>query len=312
MRRVVLHRLAGLAITLPLTAVVVFLLTSVIPGDVARRILGREATQQAVDAKRAALGLDRPLWDQFGSWVGGFVRGDWGASYTKGEPVRELVLGHLGRSLVLGGLAFAILVPLATGLGLLAGYRSGTRTDRTISVAGLLGTATPEFVSGVALLVVFTVQLGWLPVSARSEYGLRGLVLPIACLLIATVGYVSRMVRASVVATLDQPYVRTARLKGLTTGQLVRRHVLRNSLLVPITALGVQLRYVVGGLVTVELLFNYGGIGSLLLEAARDKDVPTLQAATLVVGAFVTATFLITDLLYLAIDPRVRLTRSPA
>lgn len=312
MRRVVLHRLAALAITLPLTSAVVFLLTAVIPGDVARRILGREATQQAVEAKRATLGLDRPLWRQFGSWVGGFVRGDWGTSYTKGEPVRELVLGHLGRSLVLGGLAFVILVPVATGLGLLAGYRNGTRTDRTISVVGLLGTATPEFVSGVVLLVVFTVQLGWLPVSARPEYGLRGLVLPIACLLIATVGYVSRMVRASVVATLEQPYVRTAQLKGLTTGQLVRRHVLRNSLLVPITALGVQLRYVVGGLVTVELLFNYNGIGSLLLEAARDKDVPTLQAATLVVGAFVTATFLVTDLLYLAIDPRVRLAGSPA
>ena len=307
MHRVVLRRVAALAITLPLTAAVVFFLTSVLPGDVARRILGREATQEAVDAKNAALGLDRPLWQQFADWAGGFLRGDWGTSFTKGEPVRGLVLAHLGRSLVLGGAAFLILVPLSVGLGLLAGFRHGTRTDRVINVGGLIGTATPEFVSGVVLLIVFTVQLHWLPVSARPEHGPAGLVLPIACLLIATTGYVSRMVRSSVVTTLEQPYVRTARLKGLTTNELVRRHVLRNSLLVPITALGVQLRYVVGGLVTVELLFNYGGIGSLLLEAARDKDVPTLQAATLVAGAFIMVTFLITDLLYMWIDPRVRI-----
>jgi peptide/nickel transport system permease protein len=307
MLRVVLRRFAGLAITLPLTLVVVFMLTSVIPGDVARRILGREATQEAVDAKRAALGLDRPLLQQFWSWASGFVRGDWGTSYTKDEPVRGLVLEHLGRSLVLGGVAFAILVPLSVGLGLIAGFRQGTRTDRVITVGGLIGTSTPEFVSGVVLLILFTVQVQWLPVSARPEHGAAGLVLPTACLLIATTGYVSRMIRASVVATLEQPYVRTARLKGLTTGELVRQHVLRNSLLVPITALGVQLRYVVGGLVTVEVLFNYGGIGSLLLEAARDKDVPTLQAATLVAGVFVMVTFLITDLLYMWIDPRVRI-----
>lgn len=311
MSRIVRRRLGALLVTLPLTSLVIFLLTSVVPGDVARRILGREAPQGAVDAKRAELGLDRPLVEQFTSWVGGFVRGDWGDSYTKGEPVRELVLDALARSLALAGLAFAVLVPLGLALGVVAGLRPGSRTDRTISIASLCGTATPEFVSGVVLLLVLSVRFDLLPSSARSEYGLRGLVLPVLCLVLVTVGYVTRMVRASVVTTMERPFIQAARLKGLTTGQLVRRHVLRNSLVVPITTLGVQLRYLVGGLVTVELLFNYRGLGSLLLTAARDKDVPTLQAATLVTGVFIFATFLLTDLCYAALDPRVRIGTRP-
>jgi peptide/nickel transport system permease protein len=307
MRPVVARRLAAALITLPLTALVVFGLTSVIPGDVARRILGREAPQAAVDAKRAELGLDRPLIVQFRSWLAGFVRGDWGTSYTKGEPVRPMVLSALGRSLVLGGIAFALLVPLAVGLGVLAGLRQGTRTDRAVTIVGLCGTATPEFVSGVVLLILFTVRLHWLPASARAEYGLRGLVLPVLCLLIVTVGYVTRMVRSSVVATLERPYIRTARLKGISESALVRRHVLRNSLVVPVSALGVQLRYLVGGLITVELLFNYAGVGSLLLDAAQEKDLPTLQAATMVTGVFIVVTFVLTDLVASWLDPRVRL-----
>jgi peptide/nickel transport system permease protein len=306
MRRLVLRRVGAMLIVLPLTSVVIFLLTSVVPGDVARRILGREATQAAVDAKRHELGLDEPLIQQYLHWLGGFVRGDWGTSFTKGEPVRDLVLDALGRSLTLGGLAFLLLVPLALVLGVTAGLREGSWLDRTISIVGLCGTATPEFVSGVVLLLLFSVRLGWLPASARSEYGLKGLILPVACLLIVTVGYVTRMVRASVVVTMHRPFIRTARLKGLTTPQLVRRHVLRNSMVVPVTTLGVQLRYLVGGLVTVELLFNYAGLGSLLLTAAREKDVPTLQAATLVTGVFVVATFLVADICYALLDPRVR------
>jgi peptide/nickel transport system permease protein len=300
------RRVGGLAITLALTSILIFTLTNVIPGDVARRILGREASQEAVNAKRHELGLDRSILVQYRSWLGGFLRGDWGRSYTKGDSVREMVLSHLGRSLELGLIAFAVVVPVALGLGLLAGLRSGTRTDRAITIVGLCGTATPEFVSGVLLLIVFSVRLNWLPSSARDENGFKGLILPVVCLVIVCVGYITRMVRASVVATMERPFVRTARLKGITTSALVRRHVLRNSLVVPVTAFGVQLRYLVGGLITVELLFNYAGIGSLLLEAAQEKDLPTLQAATLVTGIFIMATFVVTDVIYAWLDPRVR------
>lgn len=303
------RRLGAVVITLMLTSVVVFALTNVIPGDVARRILGREASQASVDAKRMELGLDRPLVEQYGSWLVGFVRGDWGTSFTKQKPVRDLVLSHLGKSLVLAGITFAILLPVALSLGLIAGLRSGTRTDRTITVLGLCGTATPEFVSGVALLVLFSVRFSWLPPSARSEYGLKGLVLPVTALVIVCTGYVTRMVRASVVSTMERPYIRTARLKGISTVSLVRRHVLRNSMVVPVAALGVQLRYLLGGLIAVELLFNYAGIGSVLLEAAQQKDVPTLQAATLISGVTVMLTFVVSDLAYGALDPRVSMSK---
>lgn len=304
------RRLGAVVITLMLTSVVVFALTNVIPGDVARRILGREASQASVDAKRVELGLDRPLVEQYGSWLSSFVRGDWGTSFTKDEPVRDLVLSHLWKSLVLAGITFAVLLPVALSLGLIAGLRNGTRTDRAITVLGLCGTATPEFVSGVALLVVFSVRFRWLPSSARSEYGLKGLVLPVIALVIVCTGYVTRMVRASVVSTMERPYIRTARLKGISTGSLVRRHVLRNSMVVPVAALGVQLRYLLGGLIAVELLFNYSGIGSVLLEAAQQKDVPTLQAATLISGVTVMLTFVVSDLAYGALDPRVHM-RNP-
>ena len=159
------------------------------------------------------------------------------------------------------------------------------------------------------LLIVFSVRLHWLPSSARAEYGLRGLVLPVVCLLIVTASATSaRMVRASVVATLELPYVRTARLKGITTSdRSCAATCCATRSIVPVSALGVQLRYLVGGLITVELLFNYAGVGSLLLEAAQEKDVPTLQAATLVTGVIIILTFVLTDLVAAWLDPRVRL-----
>lgn len=302
----VLRRLGAGLLTLLLTSLVIFVLTAVVPGDVARSVLGREASPAAVDAKREALGLDEPLAKQYVTWLGGFVRGDWGTSYITGLPVRDRVLDAVARSLVLAAATFALLVPLALLLGVLAGLNPGSWGDRTISAFVVTGTATPEFVSGTLLLVVFSVSLGWFPPSARSEYGLRGLVLPVACLLVVTVGYVSRMVRAQVILTMQQPYVLTARVKGITTGQLVRRHVLRNSLAVPLSALGVQLRYLIAGLVAVELLFSYPGVGSLLLTAAREKDVPVLQAAAVVTGVVILATFLLSDVISGWLDPRLR------
>jgi peptide/nickel transport system permease protein len=222
-----------------------------------------------------------------------------------------VVLDAFARSLVLAAVTMAVLIPLALLLGLLAGIHRGTVLDRTISLVAIGGTATPEFVSGTLLLVVFSVRLGWFPPSARSEHGLRGLVLPVACLLVVTVGYVVRMVRAEVVDTMQQPFVSTERIKGISTWQLVRRHVLRNSLVVPLSALGVQMRYLLAGLVAVEVLFSYPGVGSVLVSAAGDKDAPTLQAAALVTGVAILATFVVTDLLSLWLDPRLRMDVHP-
>jgi peptide/nickel transport system permease protein len=294
-------------LTLLIASALIFALTAVIPGDVVRTMLGREAPQQAVDARRRELGLDEPLVRQYVNWLGDFVTGDWGTSLVSDVPIRDLVLDAFARSLVLAGLTLAVMIPLALILGVLAGLHRGSLLDRSISVIAVAGAATPEFVSGTLLLVVFSVRLGWFPPSARSDNGVRGLVLPVACLLIVTVGYVTRMVRAQVAATMHQPFIATARVKGISTWQLIRRHVLRNSLVVPVTALGAQMRYLIAGLVTVELLFSYPGIGSVLVTAAGHKDVPALQAAAMVAGVAILATFLVTEVLSSWLDPRLRI-----
>jgi peptide/nickel transport system permease protein len=280
---------------------------------VARTILGREASAESVAALRAQLGLDRPLVERYVTWLHGFVTGRWGESYTLGVPVRELVLGRLSASLLLAAFAFALLVPVAITLGLVAGVNHDRPVDRIVSVAGLALGATPEFVTGVVLLVVFAVRLRWFPASAQAPDGaslltrLGHLTLPAVSLVLLCTGYVARHVRAGTVASVESQYARAAELWGLTRGQVVRRHVLRNSTIPATSALGVQLQFLLGGLVTVELLFNHPGIGALLLSSALDKDLPTLQATAMVLGLLYMLIVLAADLAYRLLDPRVRL-----
>jgi peptide/nickel transport system permease protein len=260
------------------------------------------------------LGLDRPLVIQYGRWLGDFLTGDWGTSYTLHTPVRALVFDRLGQSLPLALTAFAVLVPVSVGLGVAAGLRHGRPLDRVISTAGLALGATPEFVTGVILLLVFSVKLRWLPASAQTGPGqgglwstLRHFALPVASLVLLCLGYVARHVRAGTVEVLDSPHVRAARLRGFGGRHIALRHVLRNAVVPATSALGVQLQYLLGGIVVVELLFNYPGVGALLLQSANDKDVPTLQATAMVLGVLYMLVVLLADLAYRLLDPRVRL-----
>jgi peptide/nickel transport system permease protein len=311
--RFLLRRLVAVPLTLLGVSVLVFVTTELVPGDVARTILGREASAESVAALRAQLGLDRPLVERYVTWLHGFVTGRWGESYTLGVPVRELVLGRLSASLLLAAFAFALLVPVAITLGLVAGVNHDRPVDRIVSVAGLALGATPEFVTGVVLLVVFAVRLRWFPASAQAPDGaslltrLGHLTLPAVSLVLLCTGYVARHVRAGTVASVESQYARAAELWGLTRGQVVRRHVLRNSTIPATSALGVQLQFLLGGLVTVELLFNHPGIGALLLSSALDKDLPTLQATAMVLGLLYMLIVLAADLAYRLLDPRVRL-----
>ncbi|MET8161595.1 ABC transporter permease [Sphaerisporangium sp. NPDC005289] len=313
MRRFLLRRLAAIPLTLLVVSVLVFTATELIPGDVARTILGREASEAAVRDLRSQLGLDRPLPVRYADWLHGFLTGQWGDSSTLRVPVRDLVLGRLGASLLLALLAFALLVPVAVTLGLVAGVHHDRPADRVISVAGLAFGATPEFVTGVVLLVVFAVRLRWLPASAQIPPGatpvqaLGHLLMPALSLVLLCTGYVARHVRASTVTAVESPYARAAELRGLTRVQVVRRHVLRNATIPATSALGVQLQFLLGSLVTVELLFNYPGIGALLLRSAVDKDLPTLQTTAMVLGCLYMLIFLGADLVYRLLDPRVRL-----
>ncbi|MET8155953.1 ABC transporter permease [Sphaerisporangium sp. NPDC005289] len=313
MRRFLLRRIAAIPLTLLTVSVLVFTATEVIPGDVARTILGREASGTAVRELRAQLGLDRPALTRYGDWLRGLLTGDWGDSFTLRVPVRDLVVDRLGASLLLALLAFVLLVPVAVTLGLVAGIEHDRPADRVISVVGLAFGAIPEFVTGVVLLVVFAVKLRWFPASAQIPpdatpvEALGHLLLPALSLVLLCTGYVSRHVRAGTIAAVESPYARAAELRGLTRAQVVRRHVLRNATVPATSALGVQLQFLLGGLVAVELLFNYPGIGALLLQSAVDKDLPTLQTTAMVLGVIYMVVFLAADLVYRLLDPRVRL-----
>ncbi|MFC1432055.1 ABC transporter permease [Streptacidiphilus sp. N1-3] len=314
MRSFLLRRLAAVPLTLFLLSFLVFAATQVLPGDVGRTVLGHEASDASVRQLDHQLGLDRPILNQYGHWLGQFLTGNWGTSYTLHTPVRELLLTRLGHSLQLALFAFVLLVPIALTLGVLAGLYHDRPLDRVISTAGLALGATPEFVTGVVLLVVFSVNLHWLPASAQTEPGQGGLgqtlyhfLLPAVSLVLVCLGYVARHVRAGTIAVLSGPHVRAARLRGLPERRVVLRHVLRNATVPATSALGVQLQYLLGGIVVVELLFNYPGVGALLLQSAVDKDLPTLQATAMVLGLLYMLVVLLADLAYRLLDPRVRL-----
>jgi peptide/nickel transport system permease protein len=223
-----------------------------------------------------------------------------------------MVLQRLRNSIILGGFALLLIVPFSIGLGVLAALNYGKAIDRIITITGLSVIALPEFVSGVILIVVFAVQLKWLPASSSVPNAdpvdvFRQLLLPSIPLMLVLFGYISRMARAGTVVSLESNYARTAVLKGLPRRVIIWRHILRNSLLPTISVVSVQTGYLVGGLVVIEKLFNYQGIGLLVFDSAQGHDLPMLEAAVLMVALLYMVANLIADVLYAALNPRVRL-----
>jgi len=313
MARYVLNRIGLALLTLVLLSLIIFFAGQVLPGDPGRAILGPFAAESAVKALDQHLGVNRPLLDQYWSWASGAIHGNLGTSYQFRAPVSTFLVPALEHSLKLAAVAFVIVVPLSIVGGVLAALSRGKAVDRTISVAGLSLSTVPEFVSGIVLIVVFAIGLKWLPVSANAPQGssfltqLRYLILPAIPLVLILFGYIARMARAGTIEALDSDYVRTATLKGLPRSVVVRRHVLRNSLLPTITVIATQTGYLIGGLVVVETLFNYPGLGRLIFTAATDKDFPMLEAGVLVIGIVYLAATLIADILYTVLNPRIRL-----
>jgi peptide/nickel transport system permease protein len=312
MTQYVLKRLGLALLTLVLLSLIIFFAGSVLPGNPGRAILGPFASQHAVDALNQTLGVNRPLIAQYWSWVTGILHGDLGTSYQYRLPVSTFLFPALGRSLKLAILAFVILVPLSILGGVLAALYRGRFVDRSISVTGLSLTSIPEFVSGIVLIVVFAIGLKWFPVTATPPPGtsplvqLRYLILPAIPLVLVLFGYIARMARAGTIEALDSDYVRTAVLKGLPRSTVIWRHVLRNSLLPTITVIATQCGYLIGGLVIVETLFNYPGLGRLIVTAATNKDFPMLEAGILVIGIVYLGATLIADILYTILNPRIR------
>lgn len=314
MLRYLLRRFALLAVTLLLTSVVIFGLTQLLPGDVARLILGRDARPEAVENLREDLGLNDPVPVQYANWLSGFVQGDWGTSFTSGRaPIRPLVMDRLGNSLRLAGLTLLISIPISILLGVLAGLNENKWVDSLISVLTLSVVGLPEFVTGLVLINVLALGLGWFPASSsltpNMTFGdwLRQLTLPAIAATFVLMAYVVRMTRAGVIDEMKKAYVRTAILKGMPQRQVIFKHVLRNALLPTITVIALSFGWLIGGLIVIENVFSYPGLGRLMTSAVERKDIPLMQAVVMVIIFFFALANLAADLVYALLNPRIRL-----
>jgi peptide/nickel transport system permease protein len=290
----------------------VFFGAQVLPGNVGRSILGPLADKASVDALNAKLGVDRPLVVQYADWISSFFRGDLGESLVFGRPVGGLVWDAMQNSVKLAAVAFVIVVPLAIAGGVIAALNEGGFRDRFITVTGLSATVVPEFVSGILVILVFGLWLNLLPITAQAPPGsgvftqIKYLILPSLPLVFVLFGYIARMARAGTIEALEADYTRTAILKGLPRRTVIRRHVLRNALLPTIAVVATQTGYLIGGLVVIETLFNYQGIGRLIFQAATQKDFPLLESGVLVIGIVYLVATLLADLAYSLLNPRIR------
>ena len=311
MTRYILRRLGLALITLFILSVVVFMVSAVLPGSVGRAILGPFADQQAVDQLNAELGVDGPIFTRYVSWAGGAVRGDFGDSYKFRAPVMDFVPTALFASIKLALMTLLLVVPLGIIGGTLAALRQGKASDRVITISGLSLAVTPEFVIGIVLILIFAVNLGWLPAGGSAKGSvvdqIKVLVLPAVTLTAILFGYLARMARAGTIEALNADYARTATLKGLPRRTVLGKHILRNSLLPTIAVIATQMSYLLGGLLVTETLFNYRGLGLLISDAAGDRDIPMLMGSVFIVGALAMMFTLVADLLIAWLNPRVRL-----
>ncbi|TIW43842.1 MAG: ABC transporter permease [Mesorhizobium sp.] len=297
-------RTASLLFTLWLVSVLVFLAGQVLPGDVGRIMLGPFADAQAVAALNRQLGADQPVLVQYWHWFSRALTGDFGTSLSMRAPVAPFVLASLGRSAALAGIILLLLVPVGVGAGIIAGLNQGRLIDRLIVLAGVSFGIVPDFVSGL--------WLSWFPITGAAPDGAGFwtsgyyLILPALPLVLNLTGYLARMTRAGVVEALAADYTRTATLKGLDRSQVIVRHVLPNALTPTIAVLATQSGYMLGGLVVIEALFGIQGLGNLVLNAAKSRDFPMLEAGVLVMATIFVLSAAAGDLVQALLDPRQR------
>lgn len=312
MARYIIRRLLLALVTLWLVTAVVFFATHILPGNVGLRILGPFAQKSAIASLNEELGMNRPIFTQYTEWIGSVLRGDLGTSLKYNQPVTTILFPALIYSLKLATLAFVLLVPLSILGGIVAALNRGKTIDRIITIGGLSAAMVPEFVWAVILVLVFGVQLSLFPVTAIPKDGasivgqIYPLILPAICLVLVLFGYVARITRAGVIEALDADYTRTAVLKGIPRQRVIRKHVLRNALLPTIAVIASQVSYLVGGLVAVEIIFNYPGFGLALRTSVTYRDYPMLQASVLVIAAIIVLVQVLADVTFIILNPRIR------
>jgi ABC-type dipeptide/oligopeptide/nickel transport system permease component len=302
------HALQRILYTLPalwLILTMVFLLIHIVPGDPVLQMLGQDARAEDLAQLRHSLGLDEPLGVQYVRYFKGLARGDWGQSLRYSAPVRPTVLRRFPATLELSLAALAVCIAIAIPGGVFSARRRGSTADRATSFLTLLGLSVPNFALGPVLILVFSIEIGWLPVSGRG--GLSHLVLPAATLGAALAAILTRMVRGSMIEELSSDYVRTARAKGITERAVLFRHAFPNALIPVITIVGLQFGSLLAGTIVTETIFAWPGIGRLAVQAISARDYPLLQGCILLIAVSYVVVNLLTDLVYAVVDPRVRL-----
>jgi peptide/nickel transport system permease protein len=313
MTRYVIRRVLLSILTLLLLSTIVFLIVNVFPADPGRSILGPFASQETVDALNEEIGANDPLLQQYGRLLKNVVTFDWGDSFQYGVPVTDLLWPAFWRSAKLAALGLVLTIPVAIAAGMYAARRRNTLADRTIVTLGLASSSIPDFVSGVALQFFIGVKLGWFKVLAQAPEGsgiltqINYLMLPALALVVVYFGYIARMTRAGTIQALDADYTRTAVMKGISRSQVTRRHLMRNALQPTVSVIGVQIGYIFSSLIALEVIFNYPGLGSLIISAASAKDFPVLEAGVILVGIIYMICTLLADLVIAWMNPRARL-----
>ncbi|MFV0292797.1 MAG: ABC transporter permease [Paracoccus sp. (in: a-proteobacteria)] len=311
MLRYLVRRILSFLLSLIVASMVIFLLVEMVPGDPATFMLGTGAQPDTLVALRAQLGLDEPLPVRYMNWLGAIMNGDLGHSFTYKTPVTSMILDRIQVSLPLAVMALALSVTIAFPIGLFAASRRGQPADTAVMGVTQVGIALPNFWFAMLLVLLFAIQLQWLPAGGfagwdRPAAALRSLLLPAVALALPQAAILARVLRSALIETLDQDYIRTARAKGLTRGQTLRRHALRNALIPVLTIMGMQFSFLLAGAIIIENVFYLPGLGRLIFQAITQRDLIVVQSSVLVlVAAVIMVTFLV-DITYAAVDPRLR------
>jgi peptide/nickel transport system permease protein len=306
---VFLAKRAGyMLLTMLAVSILVFLLLEVNGESVVVKVLGPYTSEEQRNIWLEENGYFEPAYVRYFDWLGGMAMGNFGESIRFKVPVAEVLWPRLLNTAILGAMVFAIMVPLALTLGVLAGMREGSGLDRTITVGAVITTSIPEFASSVLLGFIFVFYLGWLPgTSTMSEgWDITQMVLPVMVLVLYGFGYIARMMRASMAEVMQSPYIKTARLKGLPHNRVIMRHALRNALIAPFTVIILQINWLLSGVIVVEFFFAYNGFGRLLLEASLNQDIYLIQACAMVAVFVAVGTQTLADIGYTYLNPRIR------
>jgi peptide/nickel transport system permease protein len=309
----ILNRLLSIVLTLFLISVITFGVTNILPGDVATMIMGTQSNPAALAGLRVALGLNDPIIVQYGRWIGGLLTGDWGHSLVFKQPIAELVIQKIKASSLIVVMSMVIALACAVPLGVWAAVHRNRWQDTVSSSSALLGISLPDFFWGIVMILLFARTLGWFPSSGfadpAQDFGraLMHAFLPSLALGLGLMAHLTRMTRSTMTGILEQEFIRVSRAKGLAERTVVWRYALANAIGPVMTVAGLQVGYLFGSIIVVETLFNYTGMGWLTYQALLNRDVPLIQATVFVIAAVVMLTNLIVDLLYLLVDPRIRL-----